>query len=38
MWSSKLPSQETVPRMTHPVENNTAKGNVCHLQTATGYV
>lgn len=38
MWSSKLPSQETVPRMTHLVENNTAQGDGCHLETATDYV
>ena len=38
MWSSKLPSQERVPRTAHPVENNTAQGNGCHLETATDYV
>lgn len=37
-WSSKPLSQETVPRMTHPVENNTAQGNGCHLETATDDV
>ena len=27
-----------MPRMTHPVENNTAPGNGCHLETATDDV
>lgn len=34
----KLPSQEAVPRMTHPVENNTARGNGCHLGIAMEYI
>lgn len=34
----KVPSQEAVPRMTHPVENNTARGNGCHLEMAMACV